>query len=166
MRTEAACSSASATSTEGSRSSPATGRARRKPARAVHAKVRAARRTVQGAPRKPSFSTMTPGMAAMKPASTDSTASRELADTSSPWPSTVPGTRALLVTMWVFDSTSTANASGNRSRLSRWVAIDRQTTARVAALAMTRARRPPRLRSITGERRGATTAKGATVSSR
>ena len=41
-----------------------------------------------------------------------------------------------------------------------------ETMARLAAPAITSARRPPRLRSITGDRRGATTAKGATVSSR
>jgi hypothetical protein len=133
---------------------------------AVAAKATAARRTTHGPPRNPTFSTITPGTAAMNPASTDSTASRELAATSSPSPDTVPGTRALLVTMWVLESTSTAKASGKSMRLSRWAAIETQTTARVAALAMMRARRPPRLRSITGDSSGATTANGATVSSR
>ena len=109
---------------------------------------------------------MTPGMAATKPASTESTASRELAATSSPSPATVFGTRALLTTMWTFDSTRTAKASGKSIRPLRWPAIERQTMARLAEPAMISARRPPRLRSITGESRGATTANGATVSRR
>ena len=44
--------------------------------------------------------------------------------------------------------------------------MERQTIARLAALAMTSARRPLRLRSTTGDSRGATTANGATVRSR
>jgi hypothetical protein len=164
MRTDAACSSASAAAGMAMRSAPRGGRVSRNPAMAVAAKVRAARRTTQGAPRV--LRTMIPGTEAAKPASTDSTASRALAATSSPSVATVLGTRALLVTMWALDSTRTANASGKSISPSRWPAIDRQTTARVAAPAITRARRPPRLRSMTGDSRGATTANGATVSSR
>ena len=99
IRTEAACSSAAATSGWARRSAPGAGRTRRKAAMAVRAKTRAASRTTHGAPRGPILSTMIPGTEAANPAITDSTASRELAPTSSPWPATVLGTRALLVTM-------------------------------------------------------------------
>ena len=58
------------------------------------------------------------------------------------------------------------NASGNSSKLFNAPAMMRHITARQPADVTTMARRAPRLWSMTGPRNGATTAKGAIVSSR
>jgi hypothetical protein len=63
-------------------------------------------------------------------------------------------------------STSTANASGNNSMLSRSPIISTQMTARSALAPITMNRRPPRMRSSAGPMSGATTANGAIVSAR
>ena len=138
----------------------------RAPAMAAAANTTAASRTTHGPPRKPTFNTMMPGTAARNPARTESTASRELAVTSSRSSGTVMGTRALLVTLWAFDSTSTPKARGNSHRLCSSAAINRQIRARTPEAAMKINRRPAGVRSRTGPRNGATTANGAMVSRR
>ena len=165
MRMEMACSSLSAR-TRAAAVATRVGLGMRTQAMAAAAKATAARRTTHGPPRNPTLRMITPGMAAANPARTDSTARRELAVTSSRSSGTVMGTSALLVTMWAFDSTSTPKASGNSHRLWRWLAIERQIRARLAEPAMRIRRRPAGVRSRTGPRKGATTAKGAMVRSR
>jgi hypothetical protein len=96
----------------------------------------------------------------------DSSDRRELARTSSPSACTTPGTSADLATLYAFDSTSTENASGNSSRLSRWLIISTQMAARPALAPTTTQRRPPRTRSSHGPINGATTENGAIVSAR
>ncbi len=116
-------------------------------------------------------STMMAGTDATRLASDESRPSRALADASSLPPGrseapTTRGTREPLVTRYTFDSTSMANASGNSRRLPRSPARTRQMAARQAVDTTTVARRAPRLRSMIGPRKGATTAKGAMVSRR
>jgi hypothetical protein len=98
-------------------------------------------------------------------------ASRELAVTSSPSSRTSAGTSALLATCAPFPSTSTPKASGYTIRpsgaaLLMYCAIPMHNSARPAAATIMSIRRPPLDRSSTGPRMGATIAKGAMVSSR
>ncbi len=91
---------------------------------------------------------------------------RELAATSSSSLRTTVGTSDDLATALPFDSTSATNARGNRSTESSWPTIRKQTSARPKHPAAMSVRRPARLRSSAGPITGATTEKGASVSTR
>ena len=112
------------------------------------------------------FKAMIPGMAATNPTTPDNKESLAFASTSSSSLSTTVGTSALFVTWYAFESTRKRNASGNSSNESTSSIMKAQTTARSPLPTMTASRRPPECRSRIGPINGATTANGATVSSR
>ena len=130
----------------------------------------AARYTTTATPRMPCDPASAYAGAARRPAPgaarPESSCSFELASTSSSSLCTTVGTRALRATPYALPSASTANASGNSSRLLRSSSITRQTTARTPLTATTIQRRPPWDRSRAGPMNGATKARGATVRSR
>ncbi len=127
-------------------------------------KTTAASRSTQAGPRNGSLRTSTAGAAAANPAREASTARRLLARTSSSSRPTVALTRAALATPWALDRTSRQKTRGNRARPCTASAAKMASTARPAAAPSAMRRRPLARRSMKGPRKGATTAKGAMVS--
>ena len=106
------------------------------------------------------------GIPPTAPAAMLISASRELAVTRAASSWTIAGTSALFATWWPLARTSTPKASGKSSRPLTLPAMRTQSPARPKHPKLMSVRRPLRLRSRSGPITGATSANGATVSSR
>jgi len=106
------------------------------------------------------------GKAAIAPTAPEIKPSFELASTSSVLLLTTVGISADRETLYVFCNTSAPNDSGNSNRSSRWKIIVKKIKARPSAVSCMINRRPPDARSMNGPMNGATSAKGAKLTSR